>query len=85
MGFGRLVKVKSASSDGAYATVGYLVAEQDPNRAVKIVRCEIAGPVDEIVAVSRVSEELLDALHIAPGEFRRADGRPPHSQTPADY
>jgi hypothetical protein len=61
---------------GAFVTVGYLVAEQDTDRAVRIIRSKIAQTTDEVVAVSRVSEELLDVLGVRPGDFARADVRP---------
>jgi hypothetical protein len=61
---------------GEYVIVGYLVAEQDTSRAVRIIKSNIAKTTDEVVAVSRVSEELLDVLGVRPGSFTRADGQP---------
>jgi hypothetical protein len=66
---------------GAFITVGYLVAEQDSDRAIKIVTNKIAKHADEVVAVCRVSEDLLNALHIPPGEFMRADPHTFHKHT----
>lgn len=57
-------------------TVAYLVAEQDTNRAVGIIKSNLAKTTDEVVAVSRVSEELLNVLGVRPGRFTRADGQP---------
>jgi hypothetical protein len=77
MGFGCLVKVTAPSSGGGgLATTAYVVSEQDADRAVNIISSKIARLADEVVFVSRVSEELLRALGLAPGDFARADGRP---------
>jgi hypothetical protein len=77
MGLGCLIKVTTASSGGiALATTAYVVCEQDADRAVNIIKSKIARLADEVVVVSRVSEELLRALGLAPGDFTRADGRP---------
>lgn len=76
MGPGHLVKVMTPSSGGEFVTIGYLVAEQDKNRAITIIKSKIAKLTDEVAAISRVSEELLNALGVAPGDFTRADGRP---------
>jgi hypothetical protein len=76
MGAGCLITVRSPSLAGAFVTVGYLVAEQDTNQAVRIIKSNIAKTTDEVIAVSRVSEELLGVLGVRPGSFTRADGRP---------
>jgi hypothetical protein len=76
MGSGCLVTVRTTAG-GRSVTVGYLVAARDEDRAVKIVKHNIAKSTDEVVAVSRVSEELLDVLGVPPGNFVRADGQPP--------
>jgi hypothetical protein len=73
MGLGNLVEVTTPSSVGGSVTFGYLVAEQDADRAVNIIKSKIAKLTDEVVAVSRVSEELLASLGVAPGEIRRAE------------
>jgi hypothetical protein len=75
MGLGCLVKVTTPSSGGALVTIAYVVSEQDAVRAVNIIKSKIARLTDEVVVVSRVSEELLHALGVTPGEFLRADGR----------
>jgi len=56
-------------------TIAYVVSEQDADRAISIIKSRIARRAEEIVFVSRVSEELLDALGVEPGDFTRADGR----------
>jgi hypothetical protein len=76
MGAGCLITVRTPSLVGECVVVGYLVAEQDIDRAVRIIERNIAKTTDKVVAVSRVSEELLDVLGVRPGGFTRADGRP---------
>lgn len=76
VGFGCLVTVISRSSGGKSVTVSYLVAADDADRAVTIIKRNIAKTTDEIVVVSRVSEELLGVLGLSPGNIMRADGRP---------
>jgi hypothetical protein len=73
---GCLVAVRTLSSDGKFVTVGYLVAEHDAGAAVRIIKHNIARATDEVVAVSRASEELLDVLGVRRGNFMRVDGRP---------
>ena len=75
MGPGCLVKVTKPSSSGTDAMIVYVVSEEDAGRAVNIIKGEIAQFTDEVVAVCRVSEELLNTLCIAPGTFKRADQR----------
>jgi hypothetical protein len=74
MGPGYLVKVTTPSLGGKVVTIAYVVSEQDAASAVNIVKRKIAQLADEVVAVSRVSEELLHALGVEPGGFMRADG-----------
>jgi hypothetical protein len=76
MGLGCLVRVTTPSSGGELVTIAYVVSEQDADRAINIIKSRIAQLADEVVVVSRVSEELLNALGIAPGDITRADGRP---------
>ncbi|HUD89196.1 MAG TPA: hypothetical protein VMR17_22305 [Xanthobacteraceae bacterium] len=77
MGLGCLVKVTAPSlGGGGLATIAYVVSEQDADRAVNIIKSKIARLADDVVVVSRVSEELLRALGLAPGDFTRADGHP---------
>jgi hypothetical protein len=76
MGLGNLVKVRTPSSGGGVVTTAYVVSEQNADRAVNIIKNKIARLTDEVLAVSRVSEELLNALGVPPGGFKRADGHP---------
>jgi hypothetical protein len=77
MGPGNLVKVSTPSSGGTVVTISYIVSEQDADRAVNIIKSKIAQLTDEVMAVSRVSEELLHVLGVPPGTFLRLDGEPP--------
>ena len=76
MGAGCLITVRTPALVGESVAVGYLVAEQNTDRAVRIIGSNVAKTTDEVVAVSRVSEELLVVLGVPPGNFTRADGRP---------
>jgi hypothetical protein len=76
MGLGCLIKVSTSSSSTGQVTTAYLVSEQDANRAINIIKSNINLRADEVVFISRVSEELLNALGVGPGDFRRADGYP---------
>jgi len=72
MGYGRLVRVTAKSPDGGdLQPVFYVVAVEDPARAVKIVGGEVQVNAN-IEAFGRASEELLNALRLAPGQFIRA-------------
>jgi hypothetical protein len=84
MGPGFLVKVTTQSSGGKAATTAYVVSEQDADRAVNIIKSNVAQFTGEVVAISRVSQELLHALGVEPGHFMRADGRADASAAHAD-
>ena len=72
MGYGRLVRVTAKSPRGGdLQPVFYVVAVEDPARAVKIVGGEVQVNAN-IEAFGRASEELLNALRLAPGQFIRA-------------
>ena len=71
-----LIKVSIPSSGTGQVTTAYLVSEQDVSRAINIIKNKINPRADDVVFVSRVSEELLNALGVGPGDFRRADGYP---------
>jgi hypothetical protein len=76
MALGCLVKVTTRLPSAGPVATAYVVSEQDADRAINIIKGKIATPTDEVVVVSRVSEELLHALGVAPGGFTRADGHP---------
>jgi len=71
MGYGRLVKVTANSPDGGdLQPVIYVVAEGDSAKAMRIVGAEVQVNAN-IEALGRASNELLNALKLAPGEFIR--------------
>ncbi len=72
MPFGRLIRV---SRLGDPRTAAYIVAVPDPDRAVDLIRKQVAAPDDEIKDFGRVSNELLEALNLMPDQFVRADSR----------
>src|ERR1700721_2903108 len=76
MALGCLVKGTTRSSDAWLVETAYVVSEQDADRAINIIKSEIAKFSDEVVVVSLVSEELLHALSVAPGGCRSLATRP---------
>jgi hypothetical protein len=74
--FGCFVRVTTHFSGGNDVTASYLVAAADANRAIEIVKRNVAKTGDEVVVVSRVSGELMGVLGLPPGSVMRADGRP---------
>jgi hypothetical protein len=77
--FGRLVRVRCGESRSCL--VAYIVAEPNAAKAVDRIRTEIAGPADAVEDLGRVSEALLRALQVAPGDFVLADG----GRVPANF
>jgi hypothetical protein len=71
--FGRLVRVRYGES--RFFLAAYIVAEPDAAKAVDRIRTKVAGPADAVEDLGRVSEALLAALQVAPGDFVFADGR----------
>jgi hypothetical protein len=69
MGFGRLIRVGNRRG-GAKTTV-YVVAEAEPGKAIDILKLGVSGPFDEYEDLGRVSEKLLVALDLQPGQFSR--------------
>jgi hypothetical protein len=53
------------------AQVIYVVAEADPAAALDIIRRELASPDMELEDLGRVSEGLLKALDLQPGQLIR--------------
>ena len=70
---GRLIRLGKYRGDPK--AVAYIVAIPDPATAIDLIRTKIGVPDDEIEDLSRVSDALLQALHLSPGEFIRANGR----------
>jgi hypothetical protein len=69
MGFGRLIRVRAHRRD-ADATI-YVVAEADVEKATDILKTALARPHDEYDDLGRVSDSLLNALGLQPGQFAR--------------
>jgi hypothetical protein len=64
VGYGRLVRVTAESPDGRdLQPVVYVVAVEDPAKAIEIIRAVNAT----IEVLGRASEALLNALKLAPG------------------
>jgi hypothetical protein len=63
---GRLVRVRG----GELRPVTYIVAVVEADKAVALIRAAIGRDGDEITDLGRVSDELLKALGIAPGDFK---------------
>ena len=72
MGEGRLIRVSKYRGDPE--AVSYLVAVPDKAEALEIVKANAGRPGDEIEDLGRVSEALIKALSLAPGEFLPVDG-----------
>jgi hypothetical protein len=70
MGYGRLIRVSKHQGDPS--AIAYIVAVADSALAVDLIRANIAGPHDHVEELGRVSDELLCALRLGPGEFVRA-------------
>ncbi len=67
--FGRLTRVKSFRGDPG--AVVYVVAEPDPLRAMEILTTAGLASGADFEDLGRVSEALLKALALGPGQFRR--------------
>ena len=63
---GRMVRVT-----GLAATVQYVVAEPDAHLAMEIIRAKVVQDGEHVEDMGRVTEELITALGLRPGEFKR--------------
>ena len=70
MPLGRLIRLRK---QGDPHGVAYIVAVADAIEAMELVRSKVADTRDEIEDCGRVSDELLKALHLNPGDITRAD------------
>ena len=68
---GRLIRV--GKYEGDPNAVAYIVALLDPVAAIDLIRKKAAAPDDLIEDLGRVSDALLKALNLLPGDFTRAD------------
>ena len=62
-------KLSRSGSEGQDAIC--VVAEVDPTKAVDIIRPNVAGPNVEAEDLGRVSDKLLVAVALQPGQFTR--------------
>jgi hypothetical protein len=70
MMFGRLIRVRAHRHDPE-ATI-YVVAEAEVEKAIDILKIALARPDDEYEDLGRVTDTLLNALSLQPGQFARA-------------
>jgi hypothetical protein len=73
MHFGRLIRITKFG--GAPNSIAYIVAIPEAAKAVALIRTEAADPEDKVEDLGRVSDDLLKALKLLPGEYVRADGK----------
>jgi hypothetical protein len=64
---GRLIRIGGRSGD---ATV-FAVAEPDGALAVEIIRKEVTIETEYVEDLGRVSDDLIKALDLKPGEFKK--------------
>jgi hypothetical protein len=69
MMFGRMIRVRVHRHDPA--AVIYVVAEAEVEKAINILRTALVRPLDEYEDLGRVSDTLLNALRLQPGQFAR--------------
>jgi hypothetical protein len=70
MDYGRLIRVRKHRGDSG--TVAYIVALPDSAQAIELIRAKIAAPDDTVEDLGRVSDQLLIAMKLQPGDFTRA-------------
>ena len=79
MEFGRLIRKRKFRR--AAGVTAYIVAIPNPDEAVELIKRKAADPGDEVEDLGRVSEGLITALKLQPGEFMRADEKREPKQT----
>jgi hypothetical protein len=67
---GRLIRVSKYWRD-PYA-VAYIVAIADPAKAIELIRGQATVPGDEVEDLGRVSDALIESLHLGSGQYKRA-------------
>ena len=67
---GRLIRIRTARSDAA--AVIYVVAEPEREKAIAILKHALSRPEDEYEDLGRVTDTVLAALAIQPGQITRA-------------
>jgi hypothetical protein len=73
MDFGRLIRVRKIR--GASNSIAYIVAIREPAKAIELIMTKEAAAEDEVEDLGRVSDALLKALKLQPGDYVRADAR----------
>jgi hypothetical protein len=69
---GRLIRVKKAGGPATDA-VAYIVAISDPQTAIDLIRRGATDSNVEIEDLGKVSDALLLAMKLQPGQYMRAD------------
>jgi hypothetical protein len=69
MAVGRVIRVRKYRSDMDAAI--YVVAAAERDKAVGILQSNLSRPDDEYEDLGRVSDKLISALNLKPGEFAR--------------
>jgi hypothetical protein len=69
MKLGRLIRVRTHRRDPNFAI--YAVAEAEIQKAIDILKIALARPNDEYQDLGRVTDALLTALNLQPGQFAR--------------
>ena len=64
---GRLVRIGGRRGD---ATI-YAIAESDPEKALAMIRERVAESHEFLEDLGRVSDDLIKALNLAPGTFKK--------------
>jgi hypothetical protein len=71
-GLGRLIIIRVGSWRGDPEAAIYVVAEADPTKAIDIIKVGgTADDGDDFEDLGRVSDTLLSALSLQPGQFTR--------------
>jgi hypothetical protein len=69
---GRLIRVHKYRGDTK--SVSYIVAVPDKAQALDIITRQAASLTDGVEDLGRVSEALITAMHLPPGQFMPIDG-----------
>ena len=66
---GRAIRVSLFEGDPRETI--YVVAEPDRSKAMMLLRAKLEENYDQFEDLGRVSDDLLAALNLAPGEYKR--------------
>jgi len=69
MDYGRLIRVRKYAGD---PWVAYIVALAEPDRALELIRSQVAAPDDQVEDLGRVTAALLIAIKLGTGQYMRA-------------